>query len=860
MRPESQASNISRPRDPPPDPFRRSSGRTRQNHHRKIEEVAEYTRQEHHQKLSKLTKQWNEFFMCNKTFMDSQASEVAELEEVIDEKDAMIQDHQLRVEAYATDCDTLKMENDDLRASHKQLENDLMKSTQRVGVMEEKLSTYRQRLSDAIKEHQQLYTRYRDRCKETIAQLKEEKQNWRELVDKELAVSDSSRVALKEKVNSVVRDARENAQELETTITTLKVKLEDREREVMREQDHANDLRAQLEKSQGLQEQTLHSIVVIGKELLHEILKAIEEVKTKATESQTSTNNMQELMTRDLPQVMEDLQHAVSGCGIPAEAVTQLKDGINSIYGQCDAIREQTFNSQAASDWQNRYHSANLELADQNQQVEYLSNQLVETTEGWNTALEKLDRQKEQLEGLQAEVAQNQDSNSRVEELVEQVERLEEILTAKDQAIEQSDEVNRAAKEELGTQARIIQETENQIRKDKEEYEEALNKAYQEQERAIQAVSEEKAELLQREEKLQKHLDGMPPNLEKVQQDYVEARKLSSRLAEDLRAAQAEREAFKVGHEEWARTHSEVIQIRQIAQRLAKDIPKAEKNKHISELCKIEKILSKKLIGHEEPSVLLPHMRQRQVQLQLREDHAGTPDLPISVEQERATRRRSEVVRGIMKPMTRSAAKEMSESAVADHIEERPATTQPAPRPRVARRGSQAPPNTYSSYNRIVAGNVSSGGLKQEYDTEEQGVGGHGAQPKPTNNKRAQTDTVDGIDENPKKRQRKSTSEGQTSKASLSKSTSISRGGSGEVSKSQSGSAPTRSRAYQRSPSGLITYGSQQSRSSHDDSQTSAASSATMRSTSSRSTPISSQIKESIQNGFPQLQVYEDYE
>lgn len=212
MRPESQASNISRPRDPPPDSFRRSPGRTRQNHHRKIEGVVEYTRQEHHQKLAKLTKQWNEFFMCNKTFMDYHATEVAELEEVIDRKDAMIQEHQSRAEAYAADCDTLKMENGDLRASHQQLENDILESTQRVGVMEEKLSTYRQRLSDAIKEHQHLYTRYKDRCKETIAQLKDEKQSWKELMDKELAASNSSGVALQEKVKSIVRDARENAQ------------------------------------------------------------------------------------------------------------------------------------------------------------------------------------------------------------------------------------------------------------------------------------------------------------------------------------------------------------------------------------------------------------------------------------------------------------------------------------------------------------------------------------------------------------------------------------------------------------------------------------------------------------------------
>lgn len=54
------------------------------------------------------------------------------------------------------------------------------------------------------------------------------------------------------------------------TIAALEVKLDEREKEVIREKDHANDLRAQLKKSQDLHEQALQSIVVMGKDLLEQ--------------------------------------------------------------------------------------------------------------------------------------------------------------------------------------------------------------------------------------------------------------------------------------------------------------------------------------------------------------------------------------------------------------------------------------------------------------------------------------------------------------------------------------------------------------------------------------------------------------
>lgn len=191
MRPDSQASNISRPRDPVHNPSRK---------------LSDHARQKHRQKLAKLTEKWNDFFTCNKTSMELQDHTIASLGEAVEEKDATIQEYQLKTETY-------EAENDQLRNSNQQLESDLAESAQRVSVLEEKLGSYRQRLGNAINEQQQLYTRCKEKCRETIAQLKEEKQDYKASIDEELAASNSSKLALQEKVASVVEEARKNAQE-----------------------------------------------------------------------------------------------------------------------------------------------------------------------------------------------------------------------------------------------------------------------------------------------------------------------------------------------------------------------------------------------------------------------------------------------------------------------------------------------------------------------------------------------------------------------------------------------------------------------------------------------------------------------
>lgn len=145
--------------------------------------------------------------------MDLQDHTIAGLEEAIKEKDAIIQECQMNTETCMADCDTLEAENDELKSSHEKLESDLSKSMHRVSVLEEKLNSYRQRLSNAVNEHQHLYARCKEKCKETIAQLEEEKQDLKESLDKELAASNSSKVALQMKVATVVEDARKKTQE-----------------------------------------------------------------------------------------------------------------------------------------------------------------------------------------------------------------------------------------------------------------------------------------------------------------------------------------------------------------------------------------------------------------------------------------------------------------------------------------------------------------------------------------------------------------------------------------------------------------------------------------------------------------------
>ncbi|RYP47958.1 hypothetical protein DL768_006055 [Monosporascus sp. mg162] len=772
IRPSSEASNISRPRDPPAHALSQSSS----FHQQPDPNLEEYNRH-----LSALSKKWNAHFSYEKRLVDRYQDNVAKLQEDLEDRDAVIQECYAEIESRDAEIDTLVRENEELMVARQRMETDLSESSQRVATMEEKLRSYRERLNNAMQEQQQLYKRCKEKCKETIMEIKAEEKVQKEVLEKALASSDSARILLQSKVASAVQEARSHSEQ------QLQTKLEEREKEAAREKERANDLRAQLEKSQSIHEQVLQSIVSKNQEMLEKsdhqngtierlrilaqgqekklsgILKAVEESKTgRGVDPEALAESLQDSMTETISGALSEMQQAMPNRDLSTETMDQLKENTDSIRWLCEGLREQLCNSEAASEWQERFYQANLTAQAQTQRIQELDYNLQQVTKDLNTQREENRRFQNLLTEMKDKAQANENSNAKIEDLTKQAERLAEVLSEKDEIIKQSEEKVKVAEEKVRNQAHTLQEKEEQIRREGEEHKQSLG-----------TVIEERAKLRQQTNDLEKRIDDLTCENSQLEDDLAKARQEislnqrdNSQLTEDLLTAEAERESLRPGHQEWKRTRVEIVQIIQICQslkRLTKDRTKSgEMDERLKELFEIQKRLSGKSGtpgGESSPERERSPLRQRQVVLKV----PGFYDRqsPVSVKRERVARRQPGAVRGIMKPAARSTSKEMSASAVVDPAEQAktPRATKPTTRPTVARRGSQTTPVIHSSYNRPVAGAVASGKLNNVRDNGADDIVGRGPTTKaPDNNRRRPTMDLSGdIDSPPKKRQRGST-------------------------------------------------------------------------------------------------------
>ncbi|RYP10615.1 hypothetical protein DL764_000585 [Monosporascus ibericus] len=892
IRPSSEASNISRPRDPPPHALSQSGS---------FHQQPDPNLEEYNLHLSALSKKWNAHFSYEKRLVDRYRDSVAKLQEDLEDRDDMIQGCHAEIESRDAEIDILVRENEELIIARQQMETDLSESSQRVATMEEKLRSYRECLNNAMQEQQQLYKRCKEKCKETITAIKAEEKVQKEVLGKVLASSDSARISLRSKVASVIQEARNHSEQLGRTITELQTKLEEREKEIAREKERANDLRAQLDRSQSIHEQALRPIVSKNQEMLEKsdsqygtieelrilvqgqdkklsgILTAVEESKTgRGVDPEPLAKSLQDSMTQ-----------TISG-----ETMEQLKENINSIRWLCEGLREQLCTSEAASEWQERFHQVNLTAEAQMQRIQELDYELQQVTEDFNTQWEENRRLQNLLTEMKDKAQANEDSNTKIEDLTKQAKRLEEVVSEKDELINQSEEKVKVAEEKVRNQAHTLEEKEEEFRREGEEHKQSL-----------ETVIEERGKLRQQTNDLEKRIDDLRCENSQLEDDLAKARqeillnqRNNTQLTEDLLTAEAQRESLRPGHQEWKRTRVEIVQIIQICQslkRAAKDKTKSgEMEERLKELFEIQKRLSGKSgtpDGESSPEREPSPLRQRQVLLKI--PGAYERQSPVSVKRERVTRRQPGAVRGIMKPAARSTSKEMNAPAGADPPEQAktPSAAKSTTKPRVARRGSQTTPVIHSSYNRPVAGAVVSGRLNNVREDRADDTVGRGPTTKaPANNRRRPMMDLSGdIDSPPKKRQRGSTNPAdQKTKLSRSKSeyfrdpsgevpdsqpslttegqkTKLSRSMSGlfrdpsqEVPDSQPSSTSipvqpktlaSQTRHHRRMP-GLVTYGSQSSHPARTESQTSIASSAPMRSKHGRSSALSSQTMRAIED------------
>ncbi|KAI2466855.1 hypothetical protein F4781DRAFT_444760 [Annulohypoxylon bovei var. microspora] len=272
----------------------------------------------------------------------------------------------------------------------------------------------------------------------------------------------------------------------------------------------------------------------------------------------------------------------------------------------------------------------------------------------------------------------------------------------------------------------------------------ATEKRLQEADAARAQLEHELAELRQEVEFSSKA--NIDEDISRIRGELVEVITSITGLTTGLQESEHEREALQGNLEKWSRHRVEIDQMRNLLGRLAKDQPNAIKmSNQLRELLEIQKKMTGTLEYHQaglanSEVAVSSNQSQRKGETAIRSKHdfnlvsslqSGVhvqdelqnpkrkvvvkspandddPAFPMSVEEERSTRRHLLPPRGIMKIATRSNSKEQEvegNTLVTDS--QRPAAPQPSANRRIAKRGSKPILITHSLYNRPVAGSVS---------------------------------------------------------------------------------------------------------------------------------------------------------
>ena len=364
-----------------------------------------------------------------------------------------------------------------------------------------------------------------------------------------------------------------------------------------------------------------------------------------------------------------------SGCKLSAENAQKLTESVDSIRTLAEGINERLCNTEAASNWQERFYEASMHVENDEHVIQQLqasldeANGTVEAERGENQQLQEL------LQDLQEEV---QVGHNASEKCSEEMRRLEDSIAGKNQELADFNDKLKQLNEQLTNQAHTIQQHE-QSQRDSQEQEQRYTVAK-----------------------------------ETVKNDMIILQKEIDDLTEKLRHTEAERESLRLGHDEWSSTRLEIVQIRQIMQDLARAKSKAEMNELLLMLLRLGTKISEKLGesgDRRQVASSRRSTRQRQMQVRFPNDDEDSR-IQVSTNEERAPKRKSTITQGIMK----TASREELAYTDADEQGKTPSAAQEHGGSKPSTKKSKGSGNTHGIFNQRVIGTVPAGGKEEKHD------------------------------------------------------------------------------------------------------------------------------------------------
>lgn len=445
-----------------------------------------------------------------------------------------------------------------------------------------------------------------------------------------------------------------------------------------------------------------------------------------------------------------------------------LNDNLDQIHNLCNGISKEMSEVKNGADWQTIAQEAQFTTQDQRSQIHGLQDELQQTRVLLDKKSEEQVGLQRQLDILQANSKKEEIAATKIKDLTTQVQQLRAGLTEKDAALAGSKKDLAALQNELRTEAHKLRNLEEQIQSDRQAHAEAIEEGVRERDQAISdAVAQETKTIKEKcqleERQLQERMSKERAQLEqalvqsrlaaetenenravvdeefhRIRGELAAASTSITKLTENLEESEHKREALLESLEQWSRDRSVLGQMKERLDRLGKNQPDAIQMKRgLEELLELQRSLSstveyrqKQLNSAEaaaanfnpisNPQSGADHLalesqnlkRKVMVRSPVEDDNHASP---VSIEEERRTRRHTTPSRSIMKLLTPTASGDSQVAGTGAIVDSQmPMEPQPAPKRKVARRVSKSTLNTHSMYNRPVAGSVPEISQEQE--------------------------------------------------------------------------------------------------------------------------------------------------
>ncbi|KAI0408446.1 hypothetical protein F4802DRAFT_618620 [Xylaria palmicola] len=599
-----------------------------------------------HALRQKLGKCWNDFFGYEATRNTHWEDKMRTMVQQLAERDDSIAKYVAKAQSQEQKIKNLETINEEQHSTCQNQENVLADVEKQRQGLQAKIKEYRDRLNDATKEQQDIFKYFQPRYSEMREQLKQAEDDRRNSLEQALSATENIRDKIQKNMVEVKALSHEGLQKLRLEVAILQAKLEERNKEVIREQSHIDDLRRELGESHKINQTALESLNKQNQELIEKdnerivhcqnmelcinrqeqgiqsLLEFLRSIKETTVGPLELAENLKMLQTEVLDSVLSEFREYTASVGeISSKTAVNLKSDIDAVHTACTDLGKQIQNNQHVLEWQARYERLQLDHQTLLYEADRLKTELAKTQHEANKQVELHNGVQEEMATLRANAKVADELDTRIDNLETAKQVIQMSLDDKEEHNRNLEGRLREAEKALQHRDTRIKDQEHDIYTERERYAHGIAACRKQQEQATeQARAEESAKARANIQDLQVRLRDAEQDCSRLQEELAQAKhneesalkttgEVVARQMEDMidpainrmNAALDGMQALgQTSLEAWSSDHVELSLLKQAVQKLAENQQRTiQTNKLLGELLDTEKKLADTWQSHK---------------------------------------------------------------------------------------------------------------------------------------------------------------------------------------------------------------------------------------------------------------------